>query len=532
LSTAPTPKRNAMSAFVHRHAESVLGALSGFDRLVLRGTLRQLCYPRGMDCYLSANRVLLKDFGAHAEHVSQQLINASLLGATQANRPVVYLPSSRPSKEDIARDIATRDGVSSGLIAVLKCVEPCLSFEVFRNRCQKRLELVSRQRKCLHLYHYFLHPTLGFMHVRIQTWFPFSVQVCLNGREWLARQMDQEAMAYQRRDNCFPWVEDLARAQELFDQQLQADWPALLGGLLGAIHPLHPALLGAMPVDYYWSVHQSEWATDLLLRSRADLERLYPKLVRYALTECPSACVMRFLGKKVRGIPSSLQQEVISDKASREEGVRVKHRVGDNSVKMYDKGSVLRIETTINEPKGFKVYRTKEGDEDGPKAWRVLRRGVADLHRRAEVSQGCNDRYQEALAAVDQPQTLAELVGEVCQRAGEVGGKAGRKVRGLNPLGEEDARLLEAVGRPEWVLDGVRNRDVARLLYGDKASGAAKRRQAARVTRLLRLLRAHGLIHKVPRTHRYQISPHGRKLITALLAARQADVVFLTDHPA
>jgi hypothetical protein len=77
----------------------------------------------------------------------------------------------------VARVIASRDGIDAGLICVLSCVEPCLSFEVHRNHSSKQLELHSRQRKCLHLYHYYLHPIFGFMHARLQTWFPFTVRI-------------------------------------------------------------------------------------------------------------------------------------------------------------------------------------------------------------------------------------------------------------------------------------------------------------------------------------------------------------------
>jgi hypothetical protein len=514
-----------MSPFVQQLGERIQGELSGFDRLVFRGTLRQLAYPLGMMCYLSANHVLLKDFAAHAERTSAALHDASLRAAEQAGREIRYLPSSLIRKEQVARDIAQRDGITTGLICVLRCVEPCLSFEVHRNRAAKLLELHSRQRKCLHLYHYYQHPVFGFMHARIQTWFPFSVQVCLNGREWLAGQMDRAGLSYVRRDNCFTAIEDVAAAQALFDQQLQADWPQLLGQVLGLVHPSHPEILGNCPVDYYWSVHQSEWATDLMFRSRGELQTLYPRLVRHALTSAGSADVMRFLGKRVAAVPKSFAGEVVSDAGFRVEGVRVKHRVNENSVKMYDKGSVLRIETTINEPKGFKVYRPKEGEAEGDKDWRVLRRGVADLARRAEVSQSCNERYQEALAAVSETATLQDLVGQLSARVAEPGVQAGtsRRVRGLNVLGAEDAGLLAAVRRQEHVLCGLRNRDLVRLLYGQRSEDESKRRkQAAAVTRRLRLLRAHGLIHKVPKTHRYQVSPQGRKVFTAVLAARQA----------
>lgn len=80
-------------------------------------------------------------------------------------------------------------------------------------------------RKCLHVYHYYQHPDFGLMHVRVQTWFPFTVDLCLNGREWLARQMDRAALHYVQRDNCFTWVEQPDRVQALLERQLQTDWP-------------------------------------------------------------------------------------------------------------------------------------------------------------------------------------------------------------------------------------------------------------------------------------------------------------------
>ena len=102
-----------------------------------------------------------------------------------------------------------------------------MSFEVIRNAQSQELELRSALRKCLHVYHYWKHPQLGFLYARLQTWFPFSVQIGLNGREWLARTMDQQGMKYQKQDNCFTWIEDYARAQKWMDEQLQADWPQL-----------------------------------------------------------------------------------------------------------------------------------------------------------------------------------------------------------------------------------------------------------------------------------------------------------------
>jgi hypothetical protein len=527
-----------MNALLSTFAPAVLGSLSGFDRLVFRGTLRSICYPLGLGNFLFANHVPFKDFGDYSQGVTEQLTEASLRQAHELGREVRYLNNTQLSKEQVARDIAARDGITEGLVCVLKAVDPCMAFAVHRDRASRRLRLGYRRRQCLHLYHYQVHPVFGFMHARIQTWFPFRVYVCLNGREWLARQMDQAGLAYTRRDNCFVWLQDVARAQALFDEQLLVSWAGLLDELRRSLNPAHEAICAKMPLAYYWSVDQSEWASDVMFRSRRDLGELYPLLVRHSITTYGPGDVLRFLGRRIAPtgrVPAHFAGELSSEGGSRAEGVRVKHRLNGNSLKMYDKGSVLRVETTINQPGDFKVYRAKEGDPDGPKDWRPLRHGVADLQRRAEVSQAANDRYLGALAAVRGETRLRELAEPLCQPAASPGRQRGgaaaarpRRVRALNPLGAADAALLAAVARPEFMQNGLRHRDLRRLLYPGGVSAAQRRRVGAALTRQLRLLRGHGLIHKVPRTHRYVVSESGRLAITALLAARDSSAEKLT----
>ena len=197
-----------MKEFIAKHEKEITGVLSGFDRLVFRGTLRSISYPEGMMRYLWANQVRLTEFGKHVQRMSEQVKQACRAQAEALGRPVKYLVSAGESKEELARGIAAREKIQQGLVCVLSCVEPCQTFEVYRNREKRKLELVARQRKCLFLYQYWMDREFGFLNARLQTWFPFSVQVCLNGREWLARQMDQVGMKYARQDNCFPWVQD------------------------------------------------------------------------------------------------------------------------------------------------------------------------------------------------------------------------------------------------------------------------------------------------------------------------------------
>lgn len=541
-----------MHSFLTRFAALVTGVLSGFDRLFFRGYLRNLTRPGGLKKYLWANQILLKEFDHHCQEVTARLEASSLRLAQQLGREVRYLNYSDVRKDEMARKIAARDHITAGPICVLRSVDPCMSFQITRNPTTKKLEVRYRPRKCIHLYHYQIHPVFGFMHTRIQTWFPFAIYVCLNGREWLARQLDQAGLHYCKRKNTFTWLEDLAQAQALLDQQCQAPWSDLLGELAQAVNPLHQDIFANFPCRYYWSVADSEWASDILFRSRGALEEVYSPLVRYGVTTFDAVEVLRFLGKPVPAsgkVPHRCRHEVVTNLSERVEGLRLKHWLNGNSIKIYDKGSVLRIETTLPHPEEFQVYRPAEGKPEGPEDWRPLRKGIADLPRRGEVCQAANGRYAEALAAIHDTTPLRQWAEPLCRPsqapapsrgAGAKGAEAAspgqaeavaasstfpaaRRVRALNPLAAGDAALLTAVSRHEFLTSGLRNRDLRLLLYGAKAADPAEeRRRSAAVTRQLRLLRAHGLLAKVPGSHRYLVTDQGRQAITALLAARNA----------
>jgi hypothetical protein len=296
------------------------------------------------------------------------------------------------------------------------------------------------------------------------------------------------------------------------------------------------------PQQYYWTSEQTEWATDVAFRDAATLAELYPSLTRHGIETFQSPDVMRFLGHKLPahgGLHGRFAKEIVSDLKERPEGVRIKHRAGRNTLKMYDKfGSVLRVETTLNDPRGLKVYRSKSDDTEGPKEWLPLRKSVADLTRRAELSQSANTRYLEALGKVDVDAPLSSLTDKLCQPVVVVstaadGAKKTRRYRALRPFDPDEVRLLEVVSRGAWELSGFRNRDIRVALSGQTADATvpeqetaeadvARRRAASRISRKLAMLRAHGLIKKIPRTHRYLLTAEGRVAIAALLAVRQA----------
>ena len=533
-----------MQQFIAKYQDQISGVLNGLDRLVLRGSLRRLNYGRceaglramvacGMEEYLWQNKILFKEYAEHVKRVSERLKKASMRPYEERELPVVFLRSPLENKEELARRIAEEKKIGSGLVCAISALEPSPTFE------HRGTSIIRRVRPCHVLYQYQIHPEVGWMYARIQTWFPFNIQVGLNGREWLARQMDRQGLKYRQKGNCLVWMEDYGQAQKLMDQQLERDWAGLLNDLAGQLNPVHESIFERYPVSYYWTCHQSEWASDIVFREADFLKRLMPLLVRHGLLSYGSADVLRYFGRKVNqsgAIPANFNGTLETDLKQRQEGERVKYRMNGNSAKFYDKeysrwGSVLRgAETTLNNVGDFRSYRAKEGGPEDELQWRPMRKGIADLHRRAEVSQQTNDRLLNALASVDDSRSLRELTADI-QKHTTWGG---RRVRGLRPWAE-DQELLAAINHGEFLINGFRNRDLQNLLYRAPAElPLERRRRSATISRKLRMLRAHGITRKVPRTHRYQVTEAGRAILVAVLTAARTSVKQLNklDHAA
>lgn len=515
-----------MKSFLARFGALIAFTLSGFDRLRFRGESRLLNNGRGVESYLYQQNLRCIDFPKHAEGLTDTLRRQTEQQARDEGVPYQPLNSGSTDKEAAALDLAREHGKTSGRIAVLSAVESARVFRLRKNPAGL-VTPVKQDGKCAHYYHYFLHPELGLGYVRVQTWFPFQVRVGLNGREWLARQLDRRGVPFRKRNNLLLSVADPKLAQDLLDEQRRTDWPKLLGDLVRPVQPLWAYLHEQANTPYYWMTEQSEWATDFVFRDPAGLGEWYPRWVRHGVDRLQCQDVLRYLGKKVpESGYGSCTGEVKIDLRTRAEGTRLKFWYQTNSIKIYDKeASAFRIETTINRPEGFRVYRAQEGEADnGKKSWLKMRQGVADLDRRAEVSHAANCRLAESLATVAEAQSLGDLLrplGQPVVRDGR------RRARALNPLTGRDGELLRALARGEFLLKGFRNADVRVALYQDAADPDERRRDAARVTRQFALLRAHGLIVKVTGTHRYHLSAAGRRIVTCLLAAHASDVTRL-----
>lgn len=495
-----------MKRFIHQYSKMIRGVLCCFDRIVFKGYL-PVVRPEVLERLLSQNGLRIKDFGRFVQKHSARILRHAQAMAERTGRPMIYL-KGRERKEDLVQKMVRDEGLREGLVCILRAVEPCSSFHVVPGEGRPRL--VSSRRKCLTFYFYFLDREMGLMHVRIQSWFPLTIQICINGHELLARKLDQYGIAYRKEDNAFTWIADLRRAQRFADRLVRIRWHLRLKRFALRVNPLLGDLLKGM--DYYWVTDQAEYATDVMFENPASLKPLYEQWLKHATLYFSAEDVLTFLGRKLH---PNFQGEVLTDsKKKRWPGARVKHRVKENWIKMYDKhGRVLRIETVINQPREFKVRR--QGTRKGRTVtdWFPLPKGVGHLFRYAQIARAANGRYLDALSAVEPPARAAKVM----QRLAEPVRRAKRSFRGFNPALVEDVKLFAALLRGENSIHGIRNQGLRQLLFGDSRDPTLRRRQANRVSRLLKRLHVHGLTAKIPHTHRWRLTAHGAVVVTTIL---------------
>ena len=521
-----TNRKDTTMKLLELYREKIIGAISGLDRIRFRGTLRWLANESGISKFLGSESILLKDFKSWVIERTSNIRKSWDDQARFLGIEAIYLNRSNVNKEELARKIAEKNGINNGAICNFSVLETCYAPRIKGNRATKQLELKFRPTKCIHLYHYFNHIEYGFGHVRLQTWAPYTVSICLNGHHWLERQLIKNGIDYIKDGNCFPWISDIKFAQELMYEQLKTNWSEMLSGLVYDACPnLAMSIYPACP-DYYWSADETEWSTDIMFNSSAELSSLYSQLLYHGIKSSESPSVMRYFGR--RDNRGCLPNEVVSDYRRRYEGIRIKHWKNSNSIKMYNKsGSILRIETTINNARDFKVFRHPEDDTRRQASWLKMRKGVSDLHRRCEISDKCNERYADALAASHIEEKLKEVVSGACNPIK----KKGKRYRGLNPWQNEDYKLLRFLCKGEHAISGFRNKDLRNYLYPEsmKQSKLEQRRYSGRTTRRIKLLRVHGLIKKVSRENRYMLTAKGQKFVSALMAASAVDIKGLTN---
>ena len=411
--------------------------------------------------------------------------------------------------DTLVDEILRQRPISEGLVCVLCCMECCASFRLTSGKDRPRLVNARRQQRVL--YFYYLDPTLGLIYIRLQTWFPLTVQVYVNGHSYLAQQLLKRRLGFTQQDNAFTALDDPKAAQELADSFVRQDWPKILNRLVRQVNPLMSEAW-FRSLSYYWVVDQAEYSTDLIFTSHEALADLYPRLLDHAAVNFSARDILTFLGRRLH---PRFDGEVFTHcQKDRRPGARIKHRMKNNWLKMYDKfGLVLRVETVINNPREFRVRRLRLRGGSQEMVWCPMNKGVGNLYHYREVALAANARYLDALSVVDNPAPAYRQVEELTEPVVV----SGRSHAGFNPAREADVRLFGAVLDGNNLVRGFRNSDIREALYESTKDARERRRQSTAVGRMLKRLHVRGLIVKIPHSRRWHVSRKGQEVLGAVV---------------
>ncbi len=497
--------RNA-KRFGAKFAQSIVTTLGCVDRLIFKGYL-PFGGDKQLNQFVDRLNIRRKDFLPQLEPLAEQLVEHAKATAAAAGSPYHYL-QGRHSKEQLIDKIIRQQKPTGGLIAVLCCQENCRTVKLRYGEGRPRLAFASRPQRVL--YYYFFDPDFGRIHVRIQTWFPFTVQIYVNGHDWLAQQLTKRQIGFVQRDNCFVQIDNPAAAQREADRFFSLAWTSRLNQWAKQVNPLLKSVRWLRGMEYRWVIDQFEYSTDVLFRSRQSLAELYPRLLDHAAVHFSAQDILTFLGRKLHG---NFQGEVLTQcQKDRHPGARIKHRMKNNWLKMYDKfGQVLRVETVINNPREFKVRRWRQRRGRRQLVWCPMNKGIANLDQYRRAAQTANTRYLEALSVVNDPAPAYKQVGVLVQTKQS----AGRRYAGFNPARREDVQFFRAVLHGEHELRGFRNADLRRLLHQNDHDPQQRRRNQTALGRRLQRLHVRGLIAKIPHARRWKVTLLGHQTLGA-----------------
>jgi hypothetical protein len=485
-----------MTTLVDRYADRILGVLSCYDRVIVRGGIRGFDYSGAMESYLRVRGIRLFDFPKFAKPYRDAIRDNAERLAREHGIEVKFIRHHQERKEDIVARIVEKRGDAPGLVAILSALETCESYEARYDKKTGRTSLRPDRAKCTHYYFYFIDEQLGLCFMRISTWCPFPAQAYVNGHNVLAAKLRAAGIGYRMLDNAFSHIDDWEAAQRLADESDSR----MLHDKLDHYARLFCPPIESLGVAYQWRLAQVEYATDIVFRRRQDLAPIYDALVRTAVHSVKAAHIATFLGRRLVRRNS---EEIGNDFDTRIQGTRIKHRMGPTAIKAYDKaGIILRIETTTNNPKWFKHYRTV-AHRNGTRSHELapLKKSIYSLHDLRQLAVAANRRYLELLSSLEDRSVGVEAVRRISEKVEH----EGRSYRGFNFFSDEDVRLFEIILRGEHTIQGLRNAHIREHLP-DKST--------SQVSRMLRRLRCHGLVKKMGRTYKYYVTAAGRSVMT------------------
>lgn len=500
-----------MELLTTTHQKDISGTLSCLDRVVVTGTLPQICYAQGMTSYLYSKKIRIFDYPRFAEPFKEQIRENAEKTAKDNGINIEFVAKSHIRKEYLVQKVMDKRGNAPGLVHILSCMESCNTYRPWHDKSSGKTFLKGSQSKCLHYYFYFIDPYLGYGYVRVPTWCPFKLQVYFNGHNILANELDKQNIGYSMLDNAFDHIEDFDKAQQICDD---LDIKKV-HQRLDELAKLYCPVSSEFDQQYHWSIMQAEYATDIVFKKQEALQSLYEELTATAIHTIKPDNIATFLGHKVH---KNYQGEIGNNYNIRIEGSRIKHTMGKNSIKMYDKFSkILRIETTTNDVSFFKHYRQVEHrDGSSSMKYAALKKNIYSMVPMAKLFKASNKRYLEFISAFDNKEIARKRLFKTTTSQKQ----NNRNYKGFNFFSKEDLALLSTVLRGEHNISGFRNKDLRKKLLFN----------SGKISRLIKRMKIFGLIKKVGKTYKYYVTKLGKELVIAAEKIKETILIPSLDY--
>lgn len=514
--------------FADQHRDKITGVLHGFDRLIFKGYLNSFFPEKGIYYYLSQIGVRLTGYNNFMKN--QQYLFRTHIKQLAIDEEVAihYVNKSKQSKDEIAKRDFQKMPNKKGLISIISCMETSPSFSLRGNKALKELEVIKENRQHLHYYLFFNDAEFGWMHFKIQSWYPFTIQIYVNGKEHLKRCLEKQNIAFRTYENSISWVEDIEKAQQLADNLVNKKWDRFFNVLANKINPILPKIESVFERGYKWYTHQNEYATDVLFKKRDVLKDLYSGLVQHATYFKGGEDIYTFFGRNLHHLST---KEVSGSTKRFDQGFRVKHYLDKNSVKMYDKNSVLRIETTITNTRAFKIYKDVVRKNIPTKAWVPMGKAVSNLYRCAQIAKSCNLRYLNSLSHIKEQKKWDRKIEQVSQPTRLINKNNNSvKYSAFNLLSKETCLILEAISHGKFDIQPFYNKMLRQVLLKknlfkiDADDPFTIKKISGKITRLLAKLRAHKLILKINKSFKYKLTKLGQSICYKILKFKKIEL--------
>jgi hypothetical protein len=483
--TLPRSAADVLSGHVTFEVECI-------DRMYLNVYIPQLQYATGLVSYI--HRQLGKPVASTAALAPVSEAFTRAVRAFAAERQIPWVDFARGQrKDDVAQKFLAGFTGTDGVLFIGRAQE---KVPLFRTRKRRRGDGTSYPWIALEtgvvnqFYFYCVDDGFGPFFLKFCSYFPFNAKLCLNGNEWAKRQAARAGIGFTPLDNAFAAVDDVPALQAI----CHALGPAQIGALLRkwlAILP-HPFTRADRAAGYRYdiSILQAEFSLTQVLDKPVSGRIFFEQVIRDNLDLGRPDRISLIFGRSIyRGrknhTPGTFATRVVTDGVTPSLHVLYKHA----QIKQYHKlGKALRTETTINQTTDF-----------------GLGKRLTNLPALRQIGYTANRRLLAVQRLSHDPITGAEVLHATCD---PIVRDDGARIPGLRLTDPRAQALLHILPVFRLHPAGFTSRDL-RALLGELLGQPPGTITSGQATYDLRRLREHGLIERIPRTHRYQVTDTG-----------------------